>query len=100
MTLLNLRRLRATSFPGFSPTRSWGRVGENPGNEFGLRDLNRGSEWDFGSEKDFLKWSFFYTCYSYKILRKYIEDIKQWREDMNYIFEWQNNILRTSAASE
>ena len=23
-----------------------------------------------------------------------------WREDMNFIFEWQNNILRTSAASE
>ena len=70
MTLLSLRRLRATSFPGFSPTRSKGRVGENPGNEFGLRDLNRSSEWDFGSEKDFLKWSFFYTCYSYKILKQ------------------------------
>ena len=53
MTLLSLRRLRATSFPGFSPTRSGGRVGENPGNEVGLRDLNRRSEWDFGSEKDF-----------------------------------------------
>ena len=59
MTLLSLRRLRATSLPGFSPTRSGGRVGENPGNEVGLRDLNRRSEWDFGSEKDFLKWSFF-----------------------------------------
>jgi len=23
----------------------------------------------------------------------YIEDITQWREDMNFIFEWQNNIL-------
>ena len=30
----------------------------------------------------------------------YIEDITRWREDMNFIFEWQNNILRTSAASE
>ena len=30
----------------------------------------------------------------------YIEDITWWREDMNFIFEWQNNILRTSAASE
>ena len=30
----------------------------------------------------------------------YIEDITQWREDMNFIFEWQNNILRTSTASE
>ena len=30
----------------------------------------------------------------------YIEDITLWREDMNFIFEWQNNILRTSAASE
>ena len=29
----------------------------------------------------------------------YIEDITRWREDMNFIFEWQNNILRTSAAS-
>ena len=33
-------------------------------------------------------------------LPKYIEDITRWREDMNFIFEWQNNILRTSAASE
>ena len=31
---------------------------------------------------------------------KYMEDITRWREDMNFIFEWQNNILRTSAASE
>ena len=30
----------------------------------------------------------------------YIEDITRWREDMNFIFEWQNYILRTSAASE
>ena len=30
----------------------------------------------------------------------YIEDITWWREDMNFIFKWQNNILRTSAASE
>ena len=29
-----------------------------------------------------------------------VEDITRWREDMNFIFEWQNNILRTSAASE
>ena len=28
-----------------------------------------------------------------------IEDIARWREDMNFVFEWQNNILRTSAAS-
>ena len=33
-------------------------------------------------------------------LKMYIEDITRWREDMNFIFEWQNNILRTSAASE
>ena len=32
--------------------------------------------------------------------KKYIEDITRGREDMNFIFEWQNNILRTSAASE
>ena len=31
---------------------------------------------------------------------RYIEDITRWREDINFIFEWQNNILRTSAASE
>ena len=31
---------------------------------------------------------------------RYIEDITRWCEDMNFIFEWQNNILRTSAASE
>ena len=31
---------------------------------------------------------------------KYTEDITRWREDMNFIFEWQNNILRTSAASD
>ena len=30
----------------------------------------------------------------------YSEDITRWREDMNFIFEWQNNVLRTSAASE
>ena len=37
------------------------------------------------------------TLYNRKI---YIEDITRWREDMNFIFELQNNILRTSAASE
>ena len=30
----------------------------------------------------------------------YIEDITRWREDMDFIFEGQNNILRTSAGSE
>ena len=29
----------------------------------------------------------------------YIEDITRWREDMDFIFEWQNNILRTSKIS-
>ena len=33
-------------------------------------------------------------------IHNYIEDITRWGEDMNFIFEWQNNILRTSAASE
>ena len=34
-------------------------------------------------------------------LQKYREEyITRWREDMNFICEWQNNILRTSAASE
>ena len=32
--------------------------------------------------------------------KDYIWDITRWREDMNFIFEWQNSILRTSAASE
>ena len=36
----------------------------------------------------------------YEKIRIYIENITRWREDMNFIFEWQNNILRTSAASE
>ena len=27
-----------------------------------------------------------------------IEDITRWHEDMNFIFEWQNNILRKSTA--
>ena len=31
---------------------------------------------------------------------KCIEDITRWREDMNFIFERPNNILRTSAASK
>ena len=30
----------------------------------------------------------------------YVEDITWWGEDMNLIFEWQNNILRMSAAKE
>ena len=30
----------------------------------------------------------------------YIEAITRWHEDINFFFEWQNNILRTSAASE
>ena len=28
----------------------------------------------------------------------YSEDITRWREDMNFIFEWQNNILLTCCA--
>ena len=39
-------------------------------------------------------------CYNNDNKYLYIEDITQWREDMNFIFEWQNNILRTSTASE
>ena len=30
----------------------------------------------------------------------YIEDITRWCEDMNFIFEWQNNILQMSTASD
>ena len=33
-------------------------------------------------------------------LQSYREDITRWREDMNVIFDWQNNILRTGAGSE
>ena len=33
LPLVLLKTESATSFPGFSPTRSVGRVGENPGNE-------------------------------------------------------------------
>ena len=40
------------------------------------------------------------TIYKKVIIIIYIEDITQWREDMNFIFRVQNNILRTSAASE
>ena len=29
-----------------------------------------------------------------------IEDITRWPGDMNFIFSWQDNILRTSVASE
>ena len=28
----------------------------------------------------------------------YSEDITRWREDMNFIFEWQNNIVLTGCA--
>ena len=36
----------------------------------------------------------------FKFETKEIEDITRWCEDMNFIFDLQNNILRTSAASE
>jgi len=36
----------------------------------------------------------------FAFLNTYIEHVTRWREDMNFIFEWQNNILRTRAASE
>ena len=32
--------------------------------------------------------------------KNYIGDITRWHEDTNFIFEWKNNILRKSAASE
>ena len=34
------------------------------------------------------------------MIKKYRENITRWREDMDFIFEWQNNILRTNATSE
>ena len=42
----------------------------------------------------------FYVTRGKSNILLYIEDITRWREDMNFIFEWQNNILRTSAVSE
>ena len=30
----------------------------------------------------------------------HIEDITRWREDINFVFKWQNSFLRTSAESE
>ena len=38
--------------------------------------------------------------YFQQFCKYYIEDITRWREDINFMFEWRNNILRTSAASE
>ena len=38
-------------------------------------------------------WQFYMICI-------YIEDITWWREDMNFIFNWQNNIVWMNAASE
>ena len=32
-----------------------------------------------------------------KVIYKDLEDITRWREDMYFIFEWQNNILRIRA---
>ena len=40
----------------------------------------------------------FYSLMSFCLYNK--KNITRWLEDMNFIFEWQNNILRTSAASE
>ena len=40
------------------------------------------------------------TCLAENGNEMYIEDITRWRGDMNFIFEWQNKILRTSPASE
>ena len=31
---------------------------------------------------------------------RYIEDITRWHKDPNFIFEWQNYILQTSAVNE
>ena len=42
--------------------------------------------------------SFYYLSMSFCLYNK--KNITRWLEDMNFIFEWQNNILRTSAASE
>ena len=46
---------------------------------------------------------YYYIYFIYTLYRTYIrliEDITRWREHMNFIFEWQNNILRTSTVSE
>ena len=41
-----------------------------------------------------------YTLIFTSKLNRYRGDLTQWREDMNFILERQNNILRKSAASE
>ena len=48
----------------------------------------------------FFDWPAFSNLHFSPLNNNYIEDITRWRKDMNFIFEWQNNILRTSAASE
>ena len=43
---------------------------------------------------------YIYILYIERERERQREDITRWREDMNLVFEWQNKILRTSAASE
>jgi len=40
-----------------------------------------------------------YPTQPHSIIAKYIEDITRWREDMNFMFEWQEQYL-TSVRSE
>ena len=57
-------------------------------------DARRWVEEFFTTLKNFLVFLFIYL-----FIYLFIEDITRWREDMNFIFEWQNNILRTSEIS-
>ena len=39
-----------------------------------------------------------HKAYNARLPELYIEDITRWREDMNFILDWQNNILLTRCA--
>ena len=55
--------------------------------------------WLYRCIEMFFDWPAFSNLH-FSPLNNNIEDITRWRKNMNFIFEWQNNILRTSAASE
>ena len=45
-----------------------------------------------------LKWQLKTLFHLGQVVITFIEDITRGREDMNFIFEWQNNILLTRCA--
>ena len=69
----------------------------------GFIDMGATAEYPATLYHHCFRWSAFFeersiTQYHHCFL--YIEDNTRWRKDMYFIFEWQNNILRTSAAGE